>query len=212
MVGGVHHLLAQAGILKMPGRFHHHCADLVVLALPAPQAGNLLSGTGSPLEGAGHRVEMAPTWAGMIAFERPLDLPLDSARISGGPLAWVARNNSKSGRPRDPDTWVLHASTPWSEAHLEDPPEAVVEALLATFMEVAGREAPPVLYSTAHLWRHARSILPDIDGAWLDDARGLGVCGDWLLGDDLESAFLSGRAMAGQLLSSSRFQSATRSA
>jgi hypothetical protein len=36
--------------------------------------------------------------------------------------------------------------------------------------------------------------------ALFDPASGLGVCGDWCLGGKVEAAFLSGRALARQIL------------
>ena len=77
--------------------------------------------------------------------------------------------------------------------------------------------APPPDAVTAHRWRYARAGAPhreqpDQDSAdsepglhreavWLPAVR-VGMCGDWLAGGRVEDAWLSGRALAAQVLTS----------
>lgn len=173
--------------------------DLVVLAVPAPQAVPLL--TAAPALAAQVRgVRMRPTWTLMAAFERPLDLSFDGAFVHGSEvLAWVARDSSKDGRS-GAECWVLHARHGWSEAHLEDEPTAVARALLASFSAAAGCPLPEASLALAHRWRYAA---PDraLSEPFLTAHSGrLGLCGDWCGGPRVEGAYLSGRALARHLL------------
>ncbi|WP_338439482.1 FAD-dependent oxidoreductase [uncultured Aquabacterium sp.] len=155
-------------------------------------------------------VAMRGCWALMLRFDAPVDLPFDAAFVNAGPLRWMARDSHKPGRPACAsvsasasasaaagETWVLHASAAWSEAHIEDSPEAVAEALLAAF---AGWGGPTPAAWTAHRWRHADS-LPPPPGLrhWLPEL-GLGLCGDWLAAGKVEGAWLSGHGLAMQVL------------
>lgn len=47
-------------------------------------------------------------------------------------------------------------------------------------------------------WRYARSRPQDLCVLW-DAVLMLGVCGDWLLGETVESAWLSGTCLAQQM-------------
>ena len=63
-------------------------------------------------------VRMQPAWAVLVGFETAVDVAFDGAFVVDSPLAWVARNNSKPGRP-PPECWVLHATPEWSRPALE---------------------------------------------------------------------------------------------
>ena len=95
---------------------------------------------------------------------------------------------------------MLHGASDWSEAHFDDPPEAIAEALTAAFRDAAGVALPRPADLQVHRWRYA---LPDpaLDERCLFDAElALGACGDWCGGPRVEGAFLSGHAVAERLL------------
>lgn len=167
------------------------CYAAVLLAVPAPQAAPLLQPVAADLASLAAGTLMRGSWALMLRYDNPLALPFDAAFVNRGPLRWLARDSSKPGR-LGAETWLLHATAEWSEAHLEAPPEAVAEALLAAFAEIGG--PAPAAWS-AHRWRYADTASAlDRECAW--DARlGLGLCGDWLNGGKVEGAWLSGRAL-----------------
>ncbi len=165
----------------------------VAVTAPAPQARAL---TGDQEAAALAEVRMAPCWAVMAAFEAPLETPFDAVRPDLPPLAWAARNASKPGRDRQPDSWVLHAAPVWSRDRLEDDPAAVAPALLAAFEALAGAPLPPVRYIAAHRWRYAMVEAPLGRSHLFDRETGLGLAGDWCLGPRVEAAFDSGRALA----------------
>ncbi len=169
--------------------------DAVVLAVPAPQAVPLLEQQAPELAALASRAVMRGCWAAMLRFAAPVDLPFDGAFINSGPLRWVARDNSKPGRSGR-ETWLLHASAEWSEAHLEDDADGVASTLIEAFRRL-GAPAPQAW--TAHRWRYADTE-PALDKVCVWRAQdGLGLCGDWLNGGKVEGAWLSGRALANEL-------------
>ena len=115
--------------------------DAVVLAVPAPQAVPLLAPVHPQFAGVAALARMRPSWALMLRYDAPLDLHFDAAFVNHGPLRWVARDSHKPGRGPG-ETWLLHATPQWSEAHLEDTPEAVSDALLAAFARLGAEAAP----------------------------------------------------------------------
>ena len=168
--------------------------DFLVVALPAPQAAELLALHPFAIEAG--CVPMDPCWAALAAFVDRLDVPWDAAFVHDSPLSWVARNSSKPGRPRGPDCWVLHASPEWSAVHLEESVDAVGPQLLIAFEAAVGCGLPKAAHQTAHRWRYSLGADPAGRGVLFDAESGLAVCGDWLSGGRVEGAFLSGTAAA----------------
>jgi renalase len=172
--------------------------DALIVALPAAQAADLLTGLPELAQQVG-ACRLSPCWAVMAAFDTRLELPFDGAFVHDSPLSWIARNNSKPGRPQ-PECWVLHASPAWSTEHLETAPEIVRDELLAALQETTGLEDLRPFHTAAHRWRHALPSEPLSVGCLLDEKAGVAVCGDWCQGARIEGAFQSGRAAAERIL------------
>ncbi|MBL8413163.1 MAG: FAD-dependent oxidoreductase [Propionivibrio sp.] len=177
------------------------CFDAILLALPAPQAATLLQQTSSALVQLGAlagSAVMRGSWALMLRYATPLELPFDAAFVNQGPLRWIARDSSKPGR-NGTETWLLHASAEWSEAHLAEDADNIAALLLHAFEQLGGTS--PQAW-TAHRWLYADSD-PALEMACAWQAEhGLGLCGDWLNGGKVEGAWLSGRALAQQAVNS----------
>ncbi|TVP42583.1 MAG: FAD-binding protein [Gemmatimonadales bacterium] len=201
--------------------------DLVLVTAPPAQASVLLGaahpGFAATLAGVG----MRPCWALMLRIRRrggrPGILPWDALFLKDHPVfRWVARDSSKPGRDEDGragdpvESWVLHAAPGWSEHHLEHEDIRVAGTLAAEFMALVGRlggkaggPAVDLLVETAraHRWRYAAPEDAAAPGEpahpgrclW-DAAAGIGVAGDALGGGRVEGAFLSGAALAREVL------------
>ncbi|WP_119157635.1 NAD(P)/FAD-dependent oxidoreductase [Caldimonas tepidiphila] len=175
--------------------------DRVVLALPAPQAAGLLLPHRPDWAQQARQMPMLPCWALMGAAEPGLEPPdWEAAAPRHGPLAWIARDESKPGRDAAGGLvrWVVQAGAEWSREHLEAPAPGVQELLQAALADWLGR---PVRWHHAavHRWRYA-SVQRQGDAlsgrCWWDAAAGLGVCGDFLGGAGVEGSWLSARALA----------------
>lgn len=176
--------------------WHEQCFDAVVLALPAPQVVPLLALPSPPLANIASAVKMRGCWALMLRFSTLLDLPFDGLFVNKAPLSWVARNSSKPKREGE-ETWILHASAEWSEAHIEDKPESAAAAMIVAFLELGG--VLPQAW-TAHRWRYAEAVAYlDCGFVWDANAK-IGLCGDWLNGGKVQGAWLSGKKLAEQLI------------
>ncbi len=172
--------------------------DAAVVAVPAPQAAPLLVAS-STLAEAARSATMVGCYAVMLAFEPALHLPFDGAFVNVGPLSWIACNSSKPGR-EGPETWVLHASPDWSEAHIEESPEQVLTMLLAAFAEAARATIPVPMLAIAHRWRYALPVNLLEVRCLFDPQLAIGACGDWCAAPRVEGAYVSGCAMAERIL------------
>lgn len=190
---------------ELPEGFDH-----VLLAVPSVQAVPLLLPVHEAWARLASAARMRGSWALMVRAEPALALPFDAAFVNGGALRWVACDSSKPGRPAT-QTWLLHSEAEWSDAHLEHDPEEVAQILwhaLGDRLVAHGHARPPELGQAGlshsiHRWRYADTVPPlGQEAAWC--ARtGLGLCGDWLGSGKVEGAWLSGRALAVQVLASS---------
>ena len=169
----------------------------VLLALPAPQVPPLLQACAPGLAALAATVRMRACWALMLQFDAPVELPFDAAFVNQGPLRWLARNGSKPGRT-GAESWLLHADAEWSEAQVEQPPEAVAALLLQAFADLGG---PTPQTWSAQRWRYADAAPALTQGCAWQSQHGLGLCGDWLNGGKVEGAWLSGQQLARQVLS-----------
>ncbi|MBU6450996.1 MAG: NAD(P)-binding protein [Cyanobacteria bacterium REEB67] len=143
-------------------------------------------------------VRLAPCFVSMLQFAAPVDTRFDGLSVKGGALSWLARDSSKPGRHLV-ESWILHASAPWSKAHLEADFEQVGPTLLAEMQKLLG-DLPPVVYCKTQRWRYALAENPLADGFLFDAEAAIGYCGDWCQGNNIEAAFLSGRKLAERIL------------
>jgi hypothetical protein len=173
-------------------------ADAVVVSAPPAQTAELLADAAPRLADRARAVDMAPCWAAMAVFDRPLEAGFDGAFVHGSPLSWVARNASKPGRP-DHEAWVLHAGPDWSQAHLQLEREDAAVRLLDAFSDALGGLDAGTLHVDAHRWRYALPREPLLDPCLLDAELRIAACGDWCGGPRVEGAFLSGCAAADRL-------------
>ncbi|MCH9688156.1 MAG: NAD(P)-binding protein [Deltaproteobacteria bacterium] len=173
--------------------------DLVVIAIPAPQAVALLTEVPSLRESMG-AVRAAPCWAAMFNGTGRPGPSWAAAKVDDPTISWIARNETKPDRPSAPQ-WVVHASPQWSRAHLEDSAATVKVALAAETARIIG-EDHLAGDGWAHRWRYALVETPVGVPCLLESE--VGVCGDGLLGGRVESALLSGAALAQRVLAMAR--------
>lgn len=171
--------------------------DRVAITIPAPQAIPLLH-EWPALAAETKKISYNPCWAVMAEFPVPFAGDWVSAVSNSSPVSWIGRNQTKPGRPPK-EAWVIHASPEWSRAHLEATHGAVADALLASAQELSKWQQQPSALR-AHRWLYALVERP-LNRPFIYES-GVGVCGDGLLGGRIESALLSGTAMAERLLSS----------
>ncbi len=181
---------------------HVHAGfDAVVLALPAPEAGRLLASAPSVADLAGPlgAVEIAPCWNLSLAYPNAsqpgtLGPQWNAARSTHHRVAWLTREASKPGR--EPiERWTVQASPAWSAEHAGDDPARATAKLLKAFAEITGIRATPG-WTDVRLWPQARTLRPLGQPFVWDARRGIGVCGDWCIGDRVEDAFVSGLKLA----------------
>jgi renalase len=177
--------------------------DQVLLAVPHALAAGVLrhSGLAARLAERIERVVVRPCWTLMLAFPQATQPNLThfgpqwhAAHSSHHRVAWVARESSKPGRSAV-ERWTVQASPGWSQEHVDDDAARVEAKLLKAFAEVTGIRAQPA-HAQVHRWAWARTEEPLGTSHLWDPQVGIGLCGDWCLGNRVEDAFVSGLELA----------------
>ncbi len=156
-------------------------ADIVVLAIPAPQAVAILrrsepaivAATASIHEPLSH-VTMSPCWSLMFAIDA--DITAQSLAAFGDDGLHVYSQHTRPGRGAQ-HAWVAHASSAWSAAHLEDNATSIESRVASAITEAHGAVIPTTL--RAHRWRYA-NVQRGLHAPFLWSAEhDIGACGDW---------------------------------
>lgn len=165
--------------------------ETLVIAIPAEQAGALLAYAAPDLAARAAAAVSEPCWTVMMAFTEPVAAEADCRmQWAGGVIGWAARNSAKPRRT-GPESWVVQATPGWSRDHIDADPDVVAADLSAALSGELGVELPDRIGTAVHLWRFARCA-DGGGGVVYDRDRRLGLCGDWLIGPRVESAWLSG--------------------
>lgn len=170
--------------------------DDIVLAIPSKQAEPLVQPYSSALYARCRDAVMAPCWSLMVYAHERLPLDFDAAFINQGMFSWIARSSSKPMR-QSGESWIAHATTEWSRAHENLSKDDAAPLLASGFETLTG--VRPETYQT-HLWRFARLGHATFHGHVFDHTLRLGLCGDWTSTEKVEGAWLSGRAVALDLI------------
>lgn len=169
--------------------------DVILSTAPWPQTAKLagISGAQNPY---------APCLAGLFLYEGEW-VGSTAARYaisdrSGHALAWSACENHKPGRVGEGFTvMVVHASEEFSQARLEDDPASWAADLRALVEERWDIPSSAFRAVHPHRWRYARISqkmeIPALPEGWH-------FAGDLLTESRVESAWLSGRAVAARIL------------
>ncbi|BAZ31543.1 FAD dependent oxidoreductase [Cylindrospermum sp. NIES-4074] len=184
-------------------------AKAVVVAIPAPQAWDLLAPLGETILDAEfldnlRAVEFSPcisVMAGYPATSQPLPNWQALTFVDDADLAWIGFDSSKRPHPQQPH-FVVQSSANFAQQHLETQNlQPVGEYML---QRASASLALPWLcnpeWMQVHRWRYAFPIRSG-NAAFLSAENSLPLvcCGDWCGGNLVEGAMLSGLAAASEI-------------
>lgn len=163
--------------------------DWVVLTVPAPQATALLPEESSILRYS-ESARMLSCYSLMLGDERPLNMPWQAAIVHDADIGWISIDSKKPGRG-GAFCVMLHSTSDWADAHIDDDPESVSSHLLAESSDLLGVDTRSAAYRRLHRWRYANIDVRDTPGYAIDTQMRLAACGDWFIRGRVEAAFTS---------------------
>ena len=170
--------------------------DVVVLAIPAPQAAHLLGDVAADLVGELGAVAYRPVMSAMVALAAPLALETPVTAFCDGPVASAIRNDVRPERPAHAEQWVLHAGPDWSRANVDTERDDIADRLFAGFGQALRRDDLEATLLRGHRWRYALVERPLGSPCVYDPVRRIGLAGDYCRGPSAEHAFESGIVLA----------------
>ncbi|XP_022999075.1 uncharacterized protein LOC111493564 [Cucurbita maxima] len=193
--------------------------DAVVIAHNGKCANRLLATSGLPLIARQmKRLELSSIWALLAAFEDPLPFidaavtPFEGAFVKGvDSISWMANNNKKfmNFEKDGPHCWTFLSTAAYGKQNKvpqENIPTSTAEKVKKNMLE--GVEAalglskgslPKPVYTRVQLWGAALPTNSPSIPCIFDPQGRAGICGDWLLGSNIESAALSGIALGNHI-------------
>uniref|UniRef100_A0A2P2JQ75 Amine oxidase domain-containing protein n=2 Tax=Rhizophora mucronata TaxID=61149 RepID=A0A2P2JQ75_RHIMU len=189
--------------------------DVIVIAHNGKCANRLLASSGLPLIARQmKRLELSSIWALLAAFEDPLPIPSSVPAFEGAfvkgvdSVSWMGNNSLKlsSSNSNGPHCWTIFSSAAYGKSNKvpqENIPTATAEKVKTGMLE--GVESALGLrkgslqkpfYCRVQLWGAALPANTPGIPCIFDPQGRAGICGDWLLGSNVESAAISGMALA----------------
>ena len=189
-------------LLRDSNNTYHGPFEWVVCAIPAPQAAGLLPASFVSYEKVAHTT-MLSCYSLLLGFSRVPKIPWQAAVVKNSPIGWLAWQPSRPGRDNRAGL-LLHSTNNWAEQHRNASPTCVQQILWCELERLMAKTMPELEYSRLHLWHYANieiseEVSSDNEDCLIDHQLRLGVCGDWLMGGRVESAYLSGLALAKEL-------------
>lgn len=192
--------------------------DQIIVALPAPQAADLLAAVQPTAASVIRQLPYAVIRTLMAGYAVPLEELCWNVAVAEGPvLGRIIRSHT---RPRGlheqsdcRECLVLHSTADWGAAHSETDARTVCEAMLNEFQRLLGRQLPQPDVTEVHRWKFAEPLgvlscvrQPEA-AAMIQElhAAGIGLSGDWLVSEEpgccgVETAWQSGVNAAGRVL------------
>lgn len=176
--------------------------DGAIVTAPAQQAAKLLEAVprfSKQADEIGYEI----SWVAVLeiagdTFAIEADLIIGEHPI----LARCVRDSAKPGRQEGGNsTWFIEANSAWSKTHQDSDTEMVTQRLIDAFS--AQLSGPVEIRSQRiHRWLYSRHNTPEDSkhsGFLWDEQSRIGACGDWLMAQDAEGAWLSAAALAAHI-------------
>ncbi|XP_014492093.1 uncharacterized protein LOC106754576 [Vigna radiata var. radiata] len=193
--------------------------DAIVIAHNGKCANRLLMTSGLPLIAKQmKRLELSSIWALLAAFEDPLpfsgstEVPFEGAFVRGvDSVSWMANNTKKLliSQSGGPHCWTFLSTAAYGKQNKvpqENIPSATAAKVKAGMLEgvesalgLPKGSLPKPSYTRLQLWGAALPTNTPGVPCIFDPFGRAGICGDWLLGSNIEAAVLSGIALANHI-------------
>ncbi|MEO1132738.1 MAG: FAD-dependent oxidoreductase [Cyanobacteria bacterium J06639_1] len=187
-------------------------ADIAIVAIPAPQAVEMLQSAikaeeiskGDPAIAALQKVRYTPCIAVMAGYAATVAPPdwKGIAWMDDEAIAWMASDSSKRSSSSAPAI-VVHSTADFARGCLDasrEELEAIGAQLLARAAQRLGGWLKSPDWMQVHRWRYALSATRSDETSWAIADGSLVLTGDWCVGARVESAYVSGLDAAERVL------------
>ena len=167
-----------------------------IITAPAAQTGKLLAGIYPELAATAGPVSYDPCWTIMLGLEDDHGLGTTPLRDEAAGIALGVPEMTRSNQQSDlgAPALTIQATGQWSQQHLQDSPQMVIEILCQIWQNLTGKPLNNIRTAAAHRWLYAKvTTAAPSDAPRLSNDGKLAIAGDWLSGPRVEQAFDSGQ-------------------
>ena len=139
------------------------------------------------------KINMVPNITTMIAINKNIKSPISSMRFNDEVLAWAANENSKKRFKSTKSLWTLQSTSKWAKRKIKlyKKDSKIEKTLISKFNEFTGLAEAKINFKKTHGWKYSHNQSASKFKSYWDKKRRMGICGDWLVGPKVESAWLS---------------------
>ena len=149
------------------------------------------------------KVNMSPNITVMVSYANYNKLPISSFKFNDEIIAWAAHENTKSRFKTNQSLWTIQCTEKFSKKTInlfKKNKKKYEQLILKKFEVLAGYQAKNVIFQNIHGWKFAykKAETKSLESLWLNKYQ-LGVCGDWMLGNKAEHAWISAKNLSSQI-------------
>lgn len=171
--------------------------DLVISTAPPKQTAELFKGY-EKFEFLS-KVEMKVHFAVMLISSKIYDFGFSEMNVQDSMLNWIGINSQKPKRDKALGI-ILHTNFKWSLENAEMDRVEITNLALKELESQTGFKDENPIYLACHRWLYGRTLEPLNTDFIFDQENNLACCGDYMLGDNIEAAFLSSSRLADKLI------------
>ena len=174
--------------------------DWVLSTIPSKQAVQILPSDSMIIEGIS-AIKMSACFTLMLGFEKNPNLGFDAAMIHNEIISWVSVNSSKPDRNSNNFSLVIQSTNNWADKNLVMEKYAVKEKMIEEASSILKTDINEAVHKEVHGWHFANASKRDL-GVFIDHNMQIAACGDWCMHGRVESAYLSGKELAENVIKS----------
>ncbi len=174
--------------------------DWVLSTIPSKQAIQILPSDSMIIEGIS-AIKMSACFTLMLGFEKNPNLGFDAAMIHNEIISWVSVNSSKPDRNSNNFSLVIQSTNTWADKNLAMEKNAVKKKMIKEASSILKTDLNEAVHKEVHGWHFANASKRDL-GVFIDHNMQIAACGDWCIHGRVESAYLSGKELAENVIKS----------
>jgi renalase len=195
----VSRVVSQKGLVTVIDAQNQHLGDFdfVVSTAPPLQTKNIFFGFEkfSTLE----NIKMIPIFAVMLITKIEYDFGFCEKLIQDAQIInWIGLNSLKPQRDKTLSI-IIHCDPKWTSCNLDIDRKLLAQMVCDELQSLTGFYDNDPLCLDVHRWLYGRCAKPLGRDFLIDYEHKISACGDWMLGDNIESAFLSASRLAQEI-------------
>ncbi len=148
------------------------------------------------------KVKMEPNLTLLVSENNAKRIPISSIKLSNSILSWISNENSKERFISKKNLWTIQTNYKFSNKNInfyKKKRAYYSKLILNEFVKITGIKKKKLKIIKIHGWKYSYNRNKTKFKSYWDNNIGFGLCGDWLIGPNAESAWLSASNLYSQI-------------